>query len=699
MVRIPEKPYAFLANERLEPSRSTRRPLFASFEQLGGEVMASALAMQDQRDHDLLVEAQNAYSASISDWRTDVEETRQGGAARGLTRDFQERHEEALQESLGRMREAGLSGKGERAFMNWAAGRESAYTAEASRFEHGQMLLHGKDMHALRLKSITESLERDPAAFPDAFKQLEESYALAVGQGIFRPEEAKLHFAETRDALRQKAFDGLYARDKRVAMDSLECLGLDAEQKNRAATRFAGDAAQGAAREQAVRDDRLKALDMRMDAAQRLAVRSGDAAPLRDLARRFEALGAEEQARPLHERAALYESHTSAVKESLSLPLPKLAGLIRELEQNSGKESAQGNGDSAGELLLRRNIFKERRRFLEQDPAAAVEEEVAASLAAGENLLAGAGQVERLTDMRLAAQATNGAPETARRVLTNAETADYQKLWRAGNADTRRDMARGLAAYGRYAGKAAEEIGLCAAETLALERINAGDPGAEAALDAMLTLRSVRESAGAHLAPYQEQGQGQNQEPGQGAGRDAMRHSHVVQAFRAAVEALPGDQRIAGMLRDFEHTFTGLAGMPGGGAQRAAAMLDGRLQGLADGEFALVYDPSVFDGDRRLENALREAQQGAALEKLAKNRDFASPEEREEWLFHVRQQGIWLNAPDRDGYVLYEPVSQMPVMDRDGKLFRLRDRDIQSEENYARAARRASFFAGEGAAL
>lgn len=125
-------------------------------------IVRSGLVMQQQRDHDLLVDAQNRYTNAMTAFSTEAETSRTGEKARGFTRDFTGRSGETRDETAAWLRENGGSGNALRAFTGWAEGRAVQGLAGASRFEHGQMLAHGKDMFEQRIQGITDGLERDP---------------------------------------------------------------------------------------------------------------------------------------------------------------------------------------------------------------------------------------------------------------------------------------------------------------------------------------------------------------------------------------------------------------------------------------------------------------------------------------------------------------------------------------------------------
>ena len=230
MVKIPERPEAHIA--RGSPAAqgiSAVAEAGAGWEMIGDAARKIGLIAekwQSRRDHDLLVEAQNRYTRGMTEFTLKAEQERTGDRARGFTKDFAGQSDAARNEAAKWLKENGGSGDAERAFGNWATGRKTAGGAGAAQFEHGQMLAHSKDLFTRRIQGITDQLEHNPLAFGDAAGQLAEAFTMAVGQGIFRPEEAKAKLRDAREKLALTAFDNLYSMDRGRAMKSMDALGL-----------------------------------------------------------------------------------------------------------------------------------------------------------------------------------------------------------------------------------------------------------------------------------------------------------------------------------------------------------------------------------------------------------------------------------------------------------------------------------------
>lgn len=664
-MQIPDRPFAQLPTGRIDPTAQGRSGGTALFNELGraGEKLFQAgLLIQEQRDHDALVEAQNEYQSTIGEWFTDAEQNRQGSAAGGFTKDFATRHAEAVGSIEERMKDR-LSGNGRRAFKNWALSRETAGGLEAAQFEHRQLKLHGQDMHALRVQSIFEGIGKRPEAFADAAAQLEESYALAVGQGIYRPEEAKAHLYESREKLKATAFENLYAKNRGLAMRSMDELGLDESQKARAQKRFKADIKAEQAEFRAQRADQVRALSMAAADIDYLAAHTGDARQMRELAGQFAKLGENETAQKLQQRADIYENNAAAIKESRNMPLPELETEIRRLDGDLELAGQNGQADEhrklAEERRLRYGVYEERKKALANDPAQAVAGEVEKALPQNAEE-AGA---SALADLRLAAQENNGVPSASRRVLTNNEAAAMGEAWKNGDLETRLGMAEALKSYGAHSGQVAAEIGLTPSEQIVL--LAAGrDPRLAGNLGAVIN------------AANSKIGDLPSVEMAEALTREAVEGSEVIRGYRAAAAVLSNNADLQGMVRNYQDTLGKLVRMENGDSAKARKTLDGNFLALTDKNYALVYDPGLYAEPADLEVGLAGALNGKALEALADNRNFASEYEKRDWLAMTRRTGVWLNAPDGDGYVLFDPVAKAPVMDKDRNILKLRDADL-----------------------
>ena len=672
MVRIPERPYAAISGGRLQHAAADSSPVWPALSSLGQGIRQAVETLNAQKQHNTLVEAQNYYTAQMVAWRNKEENREQGPADGGHVQAYLTQHSLAVDAVLDYVRQAGVNEADEaneqveRAFAAWAGEREKSGFLRAASFELGQQRERGRQAHETRLREIALAVENNPGAFGEAVTQAEECCALAVGQGLFTPGEAVEAFDHVQGDLREAAFAGLYKENPARALASLDALGFADAMKQELLRKGVADAAASEVLENTARAATLSSLSMRAAAAERHALLAGDTSQLGELARAFAFSGDMSMSGELSNRAAVYERHEAALRQGAYMPVPDLEASIASLgnalvDGGEGLSSEQKTLNEE-ELFLLRRLCRERKQALAADPAGAVSPQVAVALAITSDE---AGMIpldaslpdtfthERLADLRLAAQAGNGVAEAGRRVMTNAESAAYREEWRTANAAGRLRMALSLTAYGRHGGAAAREAGLRPAEHLVLLQVEA-DPRAATALASVIEANTARGGDAAALLPES------------GPMRAALFSSEAVKAAGAAVEALAGQGHFTSVFENYARTLLRLTHTEGGDVRAASALLDGRLKSLVSADCALVFDPLVHEDAHRLSHALRNVQAGFAQESKA-----GGESGRAKSPVGTYEQGVWVNAPDGDGYVLWE---------RGAEIWSLRVRDENLRE-------------------
>lgn len=146
-------------------------------------------------EHDYLVEAQNHYVRESAARLARLEDERSGGRARGLRQDFMEEQEQLVEAIV---EASPMSAQARALFLTWAQKRAARLQDYLERFEREQLMLHARALHQERLQGIMAFCEADADSFADACEQLEEAYGLAVGQGLYQPEEAFQALEESR---------------------------------------------------------------------------------------------------------------------------------------------------------------------------------------------------------------------------------------------------------------------------------------------------------------------------------------------------------------------------------------------------------------------------------------------------------------------------------------------------------------------
>jgi hypothetical protein len=661
MVKIPERPYGYIARG-LPDARLAGGGQAETLSTIGegaAKLFGVALHLQEQRDHDLLVEAQNRYTKQVTDFTLQAEQNRTGDRARGFTREYSGQSDTTRNDVTKWLKDNGGSGMAERAFGNWATGRKTQGTEGAARFEHGQLKAHSKDLFDQRVQAIVDQVEHNPGSFGDAANQLQEAFTLGVGQGLFRPEEARARLHDAREKLSLTSFDNMYAMNRGQAMQSMEALGLTPAQQARAKKRYQADSRADAAIARAERAERVGVILEDYSDAEYVARRSGDVAGLESIGKRLYAAGDARRADNVMRQVTLYRENAAVIRESNEIPLGELVASIEKRSATyrddaaSAPESIATRSAGLHALEEQEKIYADRVAELKKDPAQAVTKR-AAKAAEG---LSGAA----LVDARLAAQTADGLPAPLRRALTGAEANALKNQWLGASGAERLQLFTGLQqTYGKAAGRVMGEIGLDPlTQTAARRALSLGTAEAAQAFVSISEAASAEDKALPSVEKYDT------------LKRDVIAQSQTLRAMRdMAARVMPGNASFAGKLRAAEDAAGRLLRMNGGNIETTISQLDAGL-GRLEGKHALIFEKAAVDGDtleKGLEGALKNLKDfGEVLPGYAEgdaNR-----------LDYLQRRGVWVNAPDGDGFVLFDPRSQAPIINGKGEFFRVRAKD------------------------
>jgi hypothetical protein len=332
-------------------------------------------------------------------------------------------------------------------------------------------------------------------------------------------------------------------------------------------------------------------------------------------------------------------------------------------EPGAGPEPVGGDADALASrarglqaLQVRQDIYNDRVTALEKDPARAVEKR-AALAAEG---LGGAA----LVGARLQAQTADGVAAPKRKALTAAEAAGLAEQWRAADAPTRLTMFRDLEqVYGAQVGRVMGELGLNPLEELAARRAF-DDP----TLAARLPEISAAAAADGNKLPTVE---GFDR-----LKREVLAESVALLAMRdMLLKVMPGNSDAAGKVRAAQDAAGRLLQLYGGNKEQTINALDKGLGRLEGDRFALLYSTAQVN-----RAALEDALGNAAWRRL---KDFgealpgyAQDMPAEARADYLRRRGIWANAPDGDGWVLFDARSQAPIINARGEYFRVRPGEV-----------------------
>jgi hypothetical protein len=271
-----------------------------------------------------------------------------------------------------------------------------------------------------------------------------------------------------------------------------------------------------------------------------------------------------------------------------------------------------------------------------------------------------------LVSARLQAQAADGVAAPLRKALPAAEAAALSGQWKAADAQQRLALfSQWQQGYGAQAGRVMGEIGLSPLEQQSARRALAeGTP--EAARD-FLTVSAAASADDKQLPDVDRFGP---------LKREVAAGSKSMQAmYDMAERVMPGNSAFAGTIKAAEDTAGRLLKMQGGNVERTVSLLDAGLGRLDGDRYALVYVKGNTDGDM-LEDAL-----GHAADLLLKDFREALPGYAQgvpagERAAYLQRKGIWANAPDGDGWVLFDPRAQAPIINERGEFFRVRPGEV-----------------------
>jgi hypothetical protein len=115
-----------------------------------------------------------------------------------------------------------------------------------------------------------------------------------------------------------------------------------------------------------------------------------------------------------------------------------------------------------------------------------------------------------------------------------------------------------------------------------------------------------------------------------------------------------------------------------GDARRGVDAFDRRFEVIADDDAAVFFPKTRGVDAGKVALAMR-AKRGGVGEFLRWQREAGLPEP--EWRERVRtiaRRGMWVNAPDGNGFVLLNPTTGRAVTDRNGGYYRLTPREAMT---------------------
>jgi len=140
---------------------------------------------------------------------------------------------------------------------------------------------------------------------------------------------------------------------------------------------------------------------------------------------------------------------------------------------------------------------------------------------------------------------------------------------------------------------------------------------------------------------------------------------------------MPGNDAYAAAVTRAEGETARLLRLTNGDKEATLGALDYGVDKLTGSNFALVYEKAQVDGNTLLA-ALMEAGHARLADFDEALPGYADGQKKELRLTQLRRKGVWINAPDGDGFVLVDPQGQYAIIDTKGNYFRVRAKDAKN---------------------
>ncbi|MGE4551613.1 MAG: hypothetical protein AB7D57_00780 [Desulfovibrionaceae bacterium] len=241
------------------------------------------------------------------------------------------------------------------------------------------------------------------------------------------------------------------------------------------------------------------------------------------------------------------------------------------------------------------------------------------------------------------------------RVLPRERAQVLAAQWDAADADGRLAMLGELEALGVHRGRALAEMKVSAGVQLA-QAVMGADVGADR--DARLLLTAATAKPGdlpkSDLTDMEI--------------KQDMPSSKVLRAVARVAAMQPGNAAYQAWRAELQQTYANAARLTGStGAARKA--LDGHFEVILSDDAALFVPKAECPDPDGLEEAL-EAKRARVGEFLAWQKPGMDPVQWEERTRIIAERGVWVNAPDGDGFVLLNPTTGRAITGEDGRYFR-----------------------------
>jgi hypothetical protein len=164
---------------------------------------------------------------------------------------------------------------------------------------------------------------------------------------------------------------------------------------------------------------------------------------------------------------------------------------------------------------------------------------------------------------------------------------------------------------------------------------------------------------------------------------DVLDGSEAWEALRGVARMQPQNVAQQQMVRQLQDTLVRV-GQMAGDANTAGKLLDENFGAFAEDDLAAVFWPRSQAAPDDLEDKLRAARRGVGAF-IEYQRGIVGDALFDERVRDLTGRGVWVNAPDGDGFILLAPGGQA-VVDAQGEFFRTRLSDLNNTGADADAA-------------
>jgi hypothetical protein len=311
-------------------------------------------------------------------------------------------------------------------------------------------------------------------------------------------------------------------------------------------------------------------------------------------------------------------------------------------------QSQDGASEAMERYDLARKGLAERVKEFEADPAAWALREAGRELGeAG----AGADGGMRVLERSLAMQRElTGRPGS---LLPGAQREALADRWQRADVDGKLELLRSLDALGPRKGMALAEIKAPATAQIAQSVLDA-DPGAGNDARTILAAITARpeDLPKSDLTPSDISGM--------------LEGSELLRALESVARRQPYNAAYQNFVRRTQDAMGNAVRMAG---EDGLAAFDRHLGVLDEEDLAACFFPRQRVDIEALEASLRE-QRAHVADFLGWQRELLPEADWRERIRVIEERGVWVNAPDGEGFVLLNPATGRAVTGRDGTYFR-----------------------------